>query len=194
MTRTENAETVLLGEGFEMTRGPRNVEVRLKLPLLEIAGNWEPNDTERRAAWELYVELITRVSVVPLRADEGLLREALTSLYSLFGTTREILRRHGPQIAEPKRDGQYNFGYLAVAMLNYGVRPLLATWHPALEDWESRRPADRSRRDHERAWSQAEQLRSALNDTRLNLIAYADLLATACGVPNLLGAFPSPQS
>ncbi|MFG3048992.1 hypothetical protein ACGFZR_29215 [Streptomyces sp. NPDC048241] len=169
------------------------MEVRLKLPLLEIAGNWEPNDAERRAAWELYVELITRVSVVPLRADEGLLREALTSLYSLFGTTREILRRHGPEIAEPKRNGQYNFGFLAVAMLNYGMRPLLATWHPILEDWESRRPADRSRRDHERAWDQAPQLRAALDETRLVLTAYAGLLATACGVPNLLGAYPGSR-
>jgi hypothetical protein len=177
-----------------MAQAPKNVEVRLKLPLLEIAGNWEPNDAERRAAWELYVELITRVSVVPLREDEGLLREAVTSLYSLFDTTREILRRHGPQVAEPKRNGQYNFGYLAVAMLNYGVRPLLTTWHPALEDWEGHRPADRSRRDHERAWPEAAQLRTALNATRRILAAYADLLGTACGVPSLLGAYPNPRS
>ncbi|MCX4971403.1 hypothetical protein [Streptomyces sp. NBC_00620] len=162
----------------------------LKLPLIEIAGTWEPNDAERRAAWELYVELVTRVSVVPLRDDEGSLREALTSLYSLFASTREILRQYGPEIAEPKRDGQYNFGYLAVAMLNYGVRPLLARWHPALEDWETRRTSDRSRRDHERAWSEANSLRAALDDTRQALTAYADLLATACGVPNLLGAVP----
>ncbi|MFD5732295.1 hypothetical protein ACFWIY_05630 [Streptomyces sioyaensis] len=177
-------------EGIVMGRAPKTVDVRLKLPMLEIAGSWEPNDAERRAAWELYVELVTRVSVVPMRADEGLLREALTSLYSLFGSTREILRRHGPQIAEPKRDGQYNFGYLAVAMLNYGLRPLLASWHPALEDWESRRPADRSRRDHERAWPEADRLRSALDGTRQVLSAYADLLASACGIPNLLGAIP----
>ncbi|MFK4224990.1 hypothetical protein [Streptomyces sp. NPDC019890] len=124
----------------------------------------------------------------PVRADEGLLREALTSLYSLFDSTREIPRRHGPEIAEPKRDGQYNFGYLAVAMLNLGVRPLPASWHPALEDWEGRRPSDRSRHDYERAWPEADRLRTALDDTRRVLTAYADLLATACGVPNLLGA------
>ncbi|WP_377271671.1 hypothetical protein [Peterkaempfera sp. SMS 1(5)a] len=165
----------------------------LKLPGVEISGAWEPNDVERRAAWELYVELVTRVSVVPLGADEGLLREALSSLYSLFGSAREILRRHGPQVAEPKRDGQYNFGYLAVAMLNYGVRPLLARWHPALEDWEHRRPADCSRRDHEQAWPQAPQLRTALRDTRQILTAYADLLAAACGVPNLLEAVPTTE-
>ncbi|MEU1594520.1 hypothetical protein ABZ468_17025 [Streptomyces sp. NPDC005708] len=159
--------------------------------MFEISGTWEPNDAERRAAWELYVELVTRVSVVPLREDEGLLREALSSLHSLFSTTREILRKYGPEVAEPKKNGQYNFGYLAVAMLNYGIRPLLASWHPALADWEARRPDDRSLRDHEQAWHRAGELRDALRDARVVLTAYAGLLATACGVPNLLDAVPT---
>ncbi|MFI6808929.1 hypothetical protein ACIBO6_28615 [Streptomyces luteogriseus] len=164
--------------------------MKLNLRVLEISGTWEPNDAERRAAWELYVELVTRVSVVPLREEEGLLREALSSLYSLFTTTREVLRKYGPDVAEPKKNGEYNFGFLAVAMLNYGIRPLLASWHPALEDWETCRPADRSRRDHEHVWIRAGELRTALRDTRSILTAYADLLASACGVPNLLAAVP----
>ena len=159
------------------------MDVKLKVPGVEVSGCWELNSEERRAAWELYVELVTRVSAVPLREDEGLLREALGSLYSLFETMQEILCQHGPDIPEPKRDVQYNFGYLAVAMLNYGVRPLLAHWHPALEDWEHRRPVDRSRRDHKLAWSQSGQL----------LTAYADLLAAACGVPNLIAAIPTHE-
>ncbi|MGW2836148.1 hypothetical protein [Streptomyces sp. NPDC001286] len=174
-----------------MVRAPKSVDVKLNLRVLEISGTWEPNDVERRAAWELYVELVTRVSVVPLRADEGLLREALSSLYSLFATTRDVLRRHGPDVAEPKRNDQYNFGYLAVAMLNFGIRPLLARWHPALEDWEHQRPADRSRREHEQLWPHTNELRVALAGTRHILTAYADLLATACGVPNLLQAVPT---
>lgn len=176
-----------------MVRGPKSVDVKLNLHVLEISGTWEPNDTERRAAWELYVELVTRVSVVPLRADEGLCREALTSLYSLFTTTRDVLRRYGPEVAEPKRSGQYNLGYLAVAMLNYGLRPLLASWHPLLEDWENQRPTDRSRRDHEQAWTRIGELRADLTNTRQILTGYASLLATACGVPNLLGAVPTPN-
>lgn len=43
----------------------------------EISGTWEPDEAERRAAWELCVELITRVAVVKLGTAEGLLREAL---------------------------------------------------------------------------------------------------------------------
>lgn len=46
-------------------RAPKSVGVKLNLRVVEISGTWEPNDAERRAAWELYVELVTRVSVVP---------------------------------------------------------------------------------------------------------------------------------
>ena len=72
-----------------MVRAPKSVNVKLNLRVLEISGTWEPNDVERHAAWELYVELVTRVSVVPPQADQELLREALTSLNSLFTTTRD---------------------------------------------------------------------------------------------------------
>ena len=174
-------------------RGPKSVQVSLNLPVLQISGTWEPNDDERKAAWELYVELVTRISVVPLGPDEGLLREALSSLYSLFATTRDILRRYGPGVAEPKPGGQYSFGTLAVAMLNIGLRPMLARWHPALEDWEAGRPERLSRGEHERAWDQAADLRAALETTRDLLTQYARLMASACGVPDLLEEVVVPQ-
>lgn len=169
-------------------RGPKSVQVGLNLPFLQISGTWEPNDDERKAAWELHVELVTRISVVPLGSDEGLLREALSSLYTLFATTREILRKYGPDIAEPKPDGQYNFGILAVAMLNFALRPVLARWHPALEEWEAARPAGRSRAEHEAAWDRAPELRDALDTARVALTQYARIMAEACGVPDLIAA------
>lgn len=168
--------------------GPSSVQVSLNLPFLQISGTWEPNDDERKAAWELYVELVTRISVVPLGPEEGLLREALSSLYTLFATTREILRRYGPDVAEPKSGGQYNFGTLAIALLNVGLRPILARWHPALEDWEVARPSERSRGEHERAWEHASDLRAALDTARDVLTQYARLMADACGVPDLLAS------
>ena len=166
-------------------RAPQSVQVELDLKVFKIAGTWEPNEVERRAAWELYVELLTRVAVVPLREGEGLVREALSSLYSLFATTREVLRRAGPQVAEPKPAGQYNLAFLAVAMLNFAIRPVLAHWHPALEEWEATRPEGRSRREHEQAWAQIGALRGQLETTREQLTYYAALLAAACGVPDL---------
>jgi hypothetical protein len=168
---------------MSLVRAPKSVEVGLDLKFFSIKGTWEPNEAERRAAWELYVELITRVATVPL--VHGLLREALSSMYNLFVSSREILRRYGPDIAESKPDGQYSFGFICVAMLNFVLRPLLSEWHPALESWEQRRPDGTSRAEHEAAWSEHEALRSELRDVRTVLSRYAAMLATACGVPDL---------
>jgi hypothetical protein len=172
-------------------RQPGSVKVKLNLHFLQISGTWKPNDTERKAAWELYVEIITRVAAVPLAENEGLLREALSSLHSLFRTTRETLRLYGPEVAEPRPDGQYNFGFLAVALLNFGIRPLLNRWHPALEDWEAVRPVNKSRGEHEREWDRASSLRTDLSSTADLLMAYASTLAEVCGVPDLAEAVPA---
>jgi hypothetical protein len=172
----------------------KRVGVKINFGVAELSGEWEPNNTERAAAWELYVELITRVAVVPLGPSESLLREVMASLYSIFATTRDILRKYGPDIAEPKPSGQFNFAYLAVAILNSGIRPFLARWNPALRDWEETRPEGVSAVAHERAWPQAEEVRANLELTRLALTDNAAALATACGVPNLLGDGPSPAT
>ena len=160
------------------------------MPFFETSSTWEPNDVERLAAWELFVELITRVAVVPLPDGYGLLSEALDSHYSLFTTTREI-RRSGPGVAEPKRDRQPNFRYLAVARLNFGVRPLLARWHPTLQAWENGRTADQSAYAHEQQWPYTAELRAELDAVSESLRAFAAVLAAACGVPDLTAAVPA---
>jgi hypothetical protein len=162
-------------------------EVSLTLPYLGgIKGTWQPDDTERLAAWEMYVELATRISTVELGPDEGLIREALTSMYSLFGTTREILRKYGPGVAKPHGDADLSFGYLAVAVLNGVLRPLLARWHPQLADWEAKRPADVSTIAQEQAWPRATELRAEIAQAREALLAYANQLAQVAGVPPLV--------
>ena len=68
------------------------IKLNLKLPFIGgVEGIWEPDENEKKAAWEMYVELATRISVVKMEYDEGLLREALSSLHTLFNTTRTIL-------------------------------------------------------------------------------------------------------
>jgi hypothetical protein len=168
---------------------PKSVEVKLDLKVFSIAGTWEPNDAERRAAWELYVELVTRVAVVPLR--DGIAREALSSLYALFGEAREILRRYGPEVAEPKKSGRYSFGFLTVAMLNFAVRPVLSYWHPELQVWEVQRGTTVAVKEHEDAWPRIGELRDAMDATREVLSSYAAVLAEACGVPDLRTAVPA---
>ena len=169
----------------------REFGVSLKLPMLEMSGKWTPDDEERKAAWEMYVELVTRISVVQLREDEGSVREALTSLYQLFEITRTILKAHGPTVAQPKSEHSYSFGYIAVAVLNGAIRPLLAQWHFLLEDWVSRRPADKSAMEWEREWKSSDgtdlnqALRNNLEIVRTALNEYANLLAKVADVPSL---------
>jgi hypothetical protein len=165
----------------------KSVKVSAKLlSVVGAEGTWEPDDSEREAAWEMYVELVTRISVAELKPDEGLLREALSSLYTLFGTTREILREYGPSVAQPKGEHQLSFGYLAVTILNVVLRPVLAKWHPLLLDYESAREQWVSPLKHEKQWERYEELREVLNGVRGTLIEYAEVLAKAAGVPSLV--------
>ncbi|GAB3479549.1 hypothetical protein [Nocardiopsis coralliicola] len=167
---------------------PSQVSVKLSIPMFgEISGVWEPDDAERRAAWELYVELITRVTVVDLRPDEGLMREALGSVYTLFGSTREILRRYGPDVALRRPRGKLSFGAISVAVLNGALRPFLARWHPALTSYEATLPEGGDLVAHERAWEHADELRRELAEVRTALTDLARLLAEVAGVADFHG-------
>lgn len=111
-------------------------------------------DRERLAAFDLQVELVTRVGVQRLAADSGSLREALDSLHGLFRTTRDVLRGYGPvapAIHQP-----------ADTLLDVVLRPFLSRWHPRLSAHEAGRPADRSPWEHEQRWPEAAQLRTEL--------------------------------
>lgn len=171
----------------------KELSVSLKLPYIaDITGKWAPDEFERKASWEMYVELVTRISVVELGPEEGLVREALSSLYALFDITRKILRSYGPDVARPKISDSYSFGYLAVAVLNGAIRPLLSYWHPLLSHWESKKPADKSPVEWEVAWKDKDgkdlnvQLRQELGEVRESLVQYANLLAEVVEVPSLI--------
>jgi hypothetical protein len=157
----------------------QSVTVGISLPfgLGKISGVWAPDDAQRDASWEAYVELVTRISVAQLGAEEGLLSESLSSLYSLFGTTREILRKYGPRVAKVSGRADQSFGSIAVAILNRVLRPVLAKWHPLLLDHEAARPDGTSQAEWERTWPLGQELRELLDEVRRTLVQYADLLA-----------------
>lgn len=154
------------------------VKVELSLPFGLGKAEWISDPMERKTAWALYVELVTRISIEPLQADEGLLREALTSLYSIFGTTRQVLRDAGPSVGI----SHDSLGGIAIAVLNKGLRPFLAKWHSLLMDWEAKRPNDKSPREHETEWLHNKDLCIELSDLRKELKTYANALATIAGL------------
>jgi len=173
----------------------KQLKVKIGIPYIDdVEGTWEPDESERRAAWEIHVELAIRISVAELQPGEGLFRESVSSLYALFESTRDILRKYGPSVAEPKGKGNLSFGYLAVAILNSALRPVLSKWHPLLLDYEGHRDSSVSPLEHERQWSQGNELRQVLNKVRATLVEYANLLAQVAGVPSLIADDGTPPT
>jgi hypothetical protein len=95
----------------------------LQLPPRVAAQEWKPGDQDRAAAWELYTELRTRITVQPLHYMQGDEETALQSLADLFKLSREIIRQAGPQAR--------HFATLTTFALNRVVRPVTAKWHKA---------------------------------------------------------------
>jgi hypothetical protein len=93
----------------------------LKLSLGFLETEWEPQVKDSEAAWEMYVELLTRIATQPLPDDAGIEASALKSTYSLFSVTRGILRKYGKD--------SIGFAKIAIIILNQVVRPFTARWH-----------------------------------------------------------------
>ena len=83
--------------------------------------SWKPNESDKKAAWAMYVEMITRIITQPLPPKHGDEQTALKSIHSLFQTTRDILKEHG--------QGCVEFPKIAIVILNQKVRPFTAKWH-----------------------------------------------------------------
>lgn len=82
---------------------------------------WKPQDHDRDAAWDLYVELLTRITTQYLAPEHGDEKIALDSIHALFSLTRETLKHRGRHCNE--------FAKIAIVVLNQVVRPFTAKWH-----------------------------------------------------------------
>lgn len=145
----------------------------------------ELEKAEKQAAWELYIEMVTRVPLATLETGQGILREALSSLYSVFQTTRALLRTLGPDAAVPYPQPDQSFAALAIDMLNTALRPLLTKWHPILQDYEQKRPASMGTLEYERQWERNAELRQELTAARSVLLDYASAFARVAGTSSL---------
>jgi hypothetical protein len=162
---------VAMGADFYW-RTARLTEVRITIPQLSEL-TFVVNDDTQQVSWQLFVESVTRISTQRLDDDEGLIREALTSLYGLFATTRDILRA-----ARPSARGEgITVEYLAVNLLNRELRPFLSKWHPRLREFESEHPEL-----PESAWPHAAECRIELSRVQANTREYVLGFARLAGV------------
>jgi len=79
------------------------------------------SSSDEEVAWKIYVELTTRITLQPLGEEEGDEEAALSSLYSFFTETRNLIREGGPEAKEAAR--------LGIFVLNEVMRPFMAKWH-----------------------------------------------------------------
>jgi hypothetical protein len=138
---------------------------RLQLKAGFVEAEFVSQDADRRAAWDLYVELATSVTTQGLDDAQGKDRAALESLHSIFPSTRAILRQHGPSAQ--------HFARVAIAVLNIVLRPFLSKWHVRLG-------ADGRTLEHDRA-----EFRADLRHVRDELMEYAAVLARIADVEPL---------
>ena len=138
-------------------------KVRLSTMGIDVEITFDSADKD--AAWELYVEMLTRIVTQPLPTEVGDEKIALDSVYSLFPTTRDILRRHGR--------GTINFSKVAIPVLNQVVRPFTAKW-------QRESLSDAFDDEAKRA-----EFRAELSELQEDLRNYNRMLAEIAGVEDL---------
>ncbi|MFC9456035.1 hypothetical protein ACFRAI_36710 [Streptomyces sp. NPDC056637] len=163
----------ILGLDF-YRRSVQLTEVRLVLPGSEMT--FKANTDMRKAALRMFFQAATRVATRPLDDGSGNLREALTSLKTLFDMYREPLEsgsappppQHGDSVHE-----------LVLDILNFELAPFLATWHPRLRAFEEAHPDE-----NESAWPDNAEFRQALRELQSSMRPYIVGLGEIAGIRN----------
>lgn len=126
---------------------------------------WSPSESDKDAAWDLYIELLTRITTQKLKYNHGDEETALASVFSLFPTTRQIIKKNGR--------GCIEFTKIAIVILNQKVRPFTAKWHKFL--------VDNNFDDKDTC----NEFRKELLQLQVILITYTQMLAEMAGVEDL---------
>lgn len=144
-------------ENWDMT------SIKISAPFLEM--EWNPAEHDKDAAWELYIELLTRITIQLLSEEDGDEETALQSIYSLFGLTRSIIKSHGRECRE--------FAKIAIVVLNQIIRPFTAKWHKLSVVSEFKNP------------DVCAEFRKELNELQVKLRIYTKMLSEMAGVEDL---------
>ena len=137
--------------------------LKVKTPVMEM--EWHPSEPDKDAAWDLYVELLTRIATQPLPDEDGIEKTALESVHKLFALTRETLKTHGRSCI--------HFTRIAVVVLNQVIRPFTARWHKLSEEGAFNNPEN------------CKEFRQELRGLQADLVNYTKLLSDLADVEDL---------
>jgi hypothetical protein len=110
----------------------------LNLGFVKLGG--ELSEDDRQCAWELYVELSTRVAAVGKSRDTDctnfdgeLYIESLQSLYAFFQEARRIMRRF--PVGKLGGDKHEHLGLMISRIMSDVLRPFLEKWQVQYRHW-----------------------------------------------------------
>jgi len=137
--------------------------LKINAKFLELELKFE--EVDKKAAWELYIELITRTTTQNLPDDHGIEITALESVHRIFDLTREIIKENGRKCFE--------FTKIAIVVLNQVIRPFTAKWHKL-----SSEGAFNDKK-------QCKKFRKELAALQVDLRKYTQMLSDMAGVEDL---------
>jgi|SRR3990172_5694790 len=137
----------------------------LKINAAFLEMEWKPQDDDKAAAWELYIELLTRIATQPLDPEQGDEKTVLDSVCSLFSITRQVLKNNTRNCTE--------FTKIAIVVLNQVIRPFTAKWHPLSLQCAFTKP------------EKCVEFRSELKTLQVTLRKYTRMLSDMAGVEDL---------
>jgi len=137
--------------------------LKIKIPFLETELKFL--DADKNAAWDLYVELLTRITTQPLPEADGDEKTALDSVFALFPLTRHVIKTNGRHCIQ--------FTKIAIVVLNQIIRPFTARWHKLSLQGAFGNP------------EQCRIFRTELEELQVELKKYTRMLADMAGVEDL---------
>jgi len=128
---------------------------------------FEPSNVDRKAAWDLYVEIYMHELLNPLANKTNSENKKIRDFFEIFAVTRSILKDYGSQ--------SIGFAKVAVVLLNHIIRPFTGKWHKLSEEFSF----------EDSALLQAE-FRMDLNELQTRMRVYTSLLAEMAGFEDFL--------
>jgi hypothetical protein len=149
-------------------------EAEIEVPGLSTKLKFVIDGEQRKVAWKIFVEMMTRVSTQSLAPGAGFVEEALASLHGLFTTTRNLLKEMLPS---PVIAGAHRTEELAILMLNRELRPFLSVWHPRWKTFAAGGAGG--------SWGEEAAFRAELEALRARLLKYAESFGVLAEIEGL---------
>ncbi len=154
-------------EGAEI--GSRETKIKIK-----------PNYEDAQIAYKLWAELSTRKIGLPIDFENDVIEEIYSSWYEFFKITRELIKNI-PVNKIRKNESTQKLVYIAIDVLNEGIRPHLTLWQARFRRWyqlelSKSENSGLTPQELQKKFPQYDKLIADMNKVNKKLIKYREVL------------------